>query len=170
MGTQHNYLGVSMDQHKFSLAPFQLLLWLRIIIVSTHLLCGTLGQQIDVLIVGIVMVFGGLHRGCPVGLGRRLGLQIEERNEEMGVISGFKVGKSCQKIIFMRSKLTINCNGRGGRWLVAGGVSIGLLCVRDHHHPPPPAAAKRPTLFLKARVFLHPKESYIHTYMHRCPL
>lgn len=129
---------MSMDQHKFSLAPLQLpllLLWLRIIIVSTHLLCGTLGQQIDVLIVGIVMVFGGLHRGCPVGLGRRLGLQIEGRNEEMGVISGFKVGKSCQKIIFMRSKLTINCNGRGGgRWLVAGGVSIGLLCVRDHHH------------------------------------
>lgn len=118
------------------------------------------------------MVFGGLHRGCPVGLGRRLGLQIEGRNEEMGIISGFKVGKSCQKIIFMRSKLTINCNGRGGgRWLAGGwwGVYRIVVCARPPP-PPPPAAAKRPTLFLKACVFLHPKESYIHTYMHRCPL
>lgn len=76
-------------KHSLSLAPPSTACY------TTHLLCGTLGQQIDVLIVWIVVVFGGLHSCSRVGLGRRLVLQIEIGRES----SGLKVGKSCQKII-----------------------------------------------------------------------
>lgn len=126
-----------MDQHKFSLAPLQLpLLWLRIIIVSTHLLCGTLGQQIDVLIVGIVMVFGGLHRGCPVGLGRRLGLQIERGGmRRWGLFQDLKWANHVKKSFSCGQSLQLIVMAVvAGGWLMASGVSIGLLCVRDHHH------------------------------------
>lgn len=139
MGTQHNYLCVSMDQHKFSLAPLQLLLWLRIIIVSTHLLCGTLGQQIDVLIVGIVMVFGGLHRGCPVGLGRRLGLQIERGGmRRWGLFQDLKWANHVKKSFSCGQSLQLIVMAvvvAGGWW----GVYRIVVCAR----PPPSTTACR---------------------------